>query len=127
MAEQQRDLTPYKPLILAEKQADDNRRYHEAEAKANERARDEIRRQLDMLMGDGEEVVGLVNGKSVLKRTKSRQFAWARFRDELPDIYDEYKTTKLAEEVDTDRLAKELPDVYTRFCSSRWTNNAEVL
>ena len=127
MAEQRKDLTPFAALVLAEKQADDSRRFHEAEAKSYERVRDEIRMQLDLLMGDGAEVVGLVGNKEVLKRTKSRQFAWARFRDELPDIYAEYKTVKLAEEVDTNRLAKELPDVYARFCSSRWTNNAEVL
>lgn len=128
MTEKHVDLSIYEVLIVAEGNADTARKYHEAEAKKNARARDEIREQIDLLLGDGDEVVALVNGKEVLKRTKSKQFAWARFRDELPDIYSEYKVTKLAEEVDTDRLAKELPDVYARFCSNRWTNNAgEVL
>lgn len=119
------DLSHYESLVVAEDNADTARRFHESEAKKYTRVRDEIREQLDLLMGDAE--VGLVNGKDVLRRTKSKQFAWAKFRDELPDIYAEYKVVRLAEEVDTDRLAKELPDVYARFCSSRWTNNAGVL
>lgn len=123
----ERDLTPFAALVQAELSADQSRRFHEAEAKRYERARDEIRTQLDLLLGDGDEVVGLVNGKDVLKRTRSKQFAWARFRAELPDIYNEYTVTKLTDEVDTDRLAKELPDVYARFCSNRWTNNAGVI
>ena len=128
MTENHVDLSFYKALVVAEDNADTARRFHEAEAKKYGRVRDEIREQLDQLLGDGDEVVALVNGKETLRRTKSKQFAWARFRDEMPHLYADYKTTRLAEEVDTDRLAKELPDVYARFCSNRWTNNAgEVL
>lgn len=123
----ERDLTAFSQLVLAEKAADDSRKFHEAEAKRYERARDEIREQLDLLMGNDPEVVGLVNGKDVLKRTKSKQFAWARFREEMPDIYAEYKIVEIKDGVDTDRLEKELPDVYARFCSNRWTNNSGVL
>jgi hypothetical protein len=119
------DLSAYAQLVQAEKSADESRRYHEAEAKQYERVRDQIREQLARVMGTAE--LGIINGKEVLKRTTSEQFAWARFRTENPDIAAEYIVPKLVEEVDKKRLASELPDLYHRYCTVRWTNNSEVL
>lgn len=125
MGEGEKDLTAFAQLVQAEKSADDARRFHEAEAKRYERARDEIRQQLAILMGAAS--VALVNGKEVLKKTTSGQFAWRRFVDENPDVAKDYIVPKLVDEVDKDRLAKELPDLYERYCTVRWTNNAQVL
>lgn len=121
----ERDLTRFAELVQAERAADDSRRYHESEAKGYERVRDTIREQLAAVMGDAD--VGLINGREVLKKTVSKQFAWSRFASENPDIAKEYTIPKLVDEIDKDRLAKELPDLYARYCSIRWTNNSEVL
>lgn len=118
------DLTLYQSLIEAEARADDQRRIHEAEAKRYERVRNEVREQIAKLMGDA--TVALANGKEVLKRTPSKQFAWARFREENPAMWEEYKVPKLGYEVDTDRLRAELPEVYERYSGTRWTNTYEV-
>jgi uncharacterized protein YabN with tetrapyrrole methylase and pyrophosphatase domain len=119
------DLGAFASLVQAEKSADDSRRFHEAEAKQYERVRDQIREQLAKVMGNAE--VGIINGKEVLKKTSSKSFAWARFRDENPDIAPEYTVSKLVDEIDKERLAKELPNLYARYCTTRWTNNSEVL
>lgn len=119
------DLSLYSSLVEAEARADQARKLHEAEAAKFTRARDEIREQLALLMGDA--TVGLVNGHQVLKRTPSRQFAWARFRSENPDMWEEYKVPKLTYEVDTDKLSAEQPDVYNRYSGTRWTNSSTEL
>lgn len=120
-----KDLTAFESLIRAERAADDARRYHESEARGAERVRDEIRRQLAALMGNAE--VGLVNGREVLRKTTSEQFAWARFAKENPGIAAEYTVKKLVDEIDKQRLHDELPDLYAQYCTTRWTNNSEVL
>lgn len=125
MADSEVDLTPFEHLIQAERNADEARRFHEAEAAKYERARDEIREQIGKLMGFHN--VALVNGKEVMKKTTSKQFAKARFRTEFPDMFEEYKVRKMTFEVDTERLAAEQPQVYARFCTTRWTNSSEVL
>lgn len=119
------DLSAFAQLVQAEKSADDARRFHEAEAKRYERVRDQCRDQLALLMGKAS--IALVNGKEVLKKTQSKQFAWRRFIDENPNIAPDYIVQKLVDEVEKDRLAKELPDLYARYCTTSWTNNAEVL
>lgn len=119
------DLSAFALLVQAEKSADDARRFHDSESKRYERVRDQCREQLALLMGKAS--VGLVNGKEVLKKTQSKQFAWRRFIDENPDIAGDYIVKTLVDEVDKERLAKELPDLYARYCTISWTNNAEVL
>lgn len=119
------DLTEAAALVEQEYALDQTRRFHKAEAEKYERARDEVRKDLARLMGVHD--VALVNGKPVLRRTLSKQFAHSRFRDAHPDIFDEYKTPHLEYVLDMDRLRKELPDLVAQFSTERWTNNSEVL
>lgn len=118
------DLTGSASLIEAEHAADQARRFHKAEAEKYERVRDECRAELRRRMGV--HTVALVNGKEVLKRTMSKQFADARFRAAHPDIWDEYKTPHLEYVLDMDNLRKDLPDLVAEFSTERWTNNWEV-
>lgn len=125
MTDSEVDLTAFEHLIQAERNADEARRFHEAEAAKYRRARDEIREQIGKLMGLHN--VALVNGKEAMRKTSSKQFAEARFREEFPDFYNEYKVRKSTWKVDTERLADELPQIYARFTTTRWTNSSEVL
>jgi hypothetical protein len=125
VSETEIDLSTYAYLVQAEKAADNARRFHEAEAKRYARVRDECREQIGKKMGNAN--VALVNGKEVLRKTTSDQFAWRRFIDENPGIASDYIVAKLTDEVDKERLARELPDLYAQYCTLRWTNNSEVL
>lgn len=119
------DMTQFAHLIEAEAKADAARRAAESEADKYERLRDDIRDQLAILMGKHD--VALVDGKEVLKRTVSKQFASARFRDENPDAYEEYKVAELKYTVDTAKLREDLPEVYQRYVTTRWTNNVPLV
>lgn len=119
------DLTRYADLIEAERAADTERRAHEAEAKRYERIRDDARTRLAQLMGIHD--VGLVDGKQVIRKTPSKQFAHARFRESHPDLWQDYVVPKLEYVLDMDRLRAELPQLVAEFSTQRWTNNSEVL
>lgn len=119
------DLSGSADLVMAEKAASEAMRFHKAEAAKYERVRDECREELGRRMGVHD--VALVNGKEVLRRTLSKQFAHSRFRTSHPDIWEEYKVPHLEYVLDMDRLRDELPDLVAQFSTERWTNNAEVL
>lgn len=119
------DLTQYANLIEAEYAADQARRFHKAEAEKYERVRDQCREELAKKMGI--HTVALVNGKQVLKRTMSKQFADAKFKAAHPDIWGEYVIPRLKYELDMDKLRADLPDLVAQYSTQRWTNNSEVL
>lgn len=119
------DLTANADLIEAEYAATQAMRFHKAEADKYERVRDHARDELRRLMGVHN--TALVNGKEVLKRTLSRQFADARFRTAHPDIWEDYAVPHLKYELNMDKLRKDLPDLVAQFSTERWTNNSEVL
>jgi hypothetical protein len=119
------DLSEWATLVEEEFTADQARRFHEAEAKKYERVRDRARAQLSEKMGDA--AIGVINGKPVLKRTTSKQFAHARFRERYPDLYSDYLVPKLEYVLDMDKLRTELPRLVEEFSSVRWTNTSEVL
>ncbi len=122
---EEKDLTAWAHLVQAARSARESRRYYESEAAKYKRVEDECNEQLGKLMGDAK--VGIVNGKEVLKRTVTDQFAWARFRAENPAVAADYLVPKLTDEIDKEKLKSDLPDLYERYCTVRWTNNAEVL
>ena len=119
------DLSNFRMLVEAEANADTARRFHLAEAKKYERVRDQCREQLEKVMGVCE--VGLIDGKEVLGRKLSEQFAPARFRTEHPDIAEDYIVQKITDELDVDRLRKDLPDLAAQYFTTKWTNNWGLL
>lgn len=119
------DLSHRADLVLAARSADERRRFHLAEAEKYERARDEIRDELAREMGDAE--VGLVNGKPVITKKESMQFAVAKFREAHPDIFEAYKRLKVVDDLDKAKLKAELPEVFAEFAVTRWTLNPEAL
>lgn len=118
------DLTAIQELIVAEKRADQARIAAEKEAAGYKRVRDQIRNQLDRVMGANE--VGLVGNQEVLRKTLSEQFAHARFREENPDLWDLVKVVETKETVDVDKLKQISESTYEKYCTTRWTNTIEV-
>lgn len=118
------DLTQIKVMLQAEARASAELRALDAQKDKLTRAREQLREQIARLMGS--HTVGLVNGTAVLKRTTSKQFAKARFRDENPDLYDLVKTYEMTEVVDQDKLREMAPEVYQQYLTVRWTNSIEV-
>jgi len=119
------DLTLYKSLVEQEKVADLARIRAEKDAEAAKRVRDQIREQLEKLMGPGDGEA-LVDGVSMLKKTVSGQFAHARFKTNHPDLYDQVKTYDYVEKADTEQLRIIAPDIYAQYLTTRWTNSIEV-
>jgi len=119
------DLTLYKSLLEQEKMADLARIRAEKDAERYARVRDELRAQLEKLMGPGDGEA-LVDGVSTLKKTVSAQFAHARFKKNHPDLYDQVKTYDYVEKADTEQLRIIAPDIYTQYLATRWTNSIEV-
>ena len=117
-------LTQIKPMLEAMARADLRLRQLRAEKEKIERAREQIRTQVARLMGN--HTVGLVDGVAVLKRTTSKQFATARFREENPDLYDLVKTYEMTETVDQDKLKQMAPQIHEQYLTVRWTNSLEV-
>lgn len=119
------DLTAHAALVEEEYNADTARRFHEAEAQKWERVRDKARARLAEVMGTAS--TGLINGKPVLKRTVSKQFAPARFKQRYPDLYADYLVPRLEYVLDMDKLRTELPRIVDEFSARRWTNTSEVI
>lgn len=117
------DLTPYRDLVKAERDADEMRRHHEAEAKKYTRARDQVRHTLELIFGNAEE--GVLDGKVVLRRKESLQFASARFAIEHPDLAKQFEVPQLKYVIDQDNLRKAEPDLYASYLTTRWYNDLE--
>lgn len=119
------DLAQHQSLLVEIAEADRARRFHESEAAKYARIRDEGRKELAKIMGLHE--VGMIDGKDVVKRTLTGQFAYARFEKLYPEIASEYKVPKLEYHLDMDRLRQDLPQLVAEMSTTRWTIDVEAL
>ena len=117
------DLTHVRDLVKAERDADAMRQHHEAAAKDATRARDQIRAALAKVFGDADE--GVIDGKVVLRKTDTEQFAHARFAKDYPDLAKQFEVPKLKYVIDTDNLRKADPELFAKYATSRWYNCLE--
>lgn len=119
------DLTQHQYLLVEIAEADRTRRFHEAEAAKHRRIRDEGRERLARIMGMHE--MGMIDGKEVVKRTTTAQFAYAQFEKLYPEIAAEYKVPKLEYVLNMDKLRADLPQLVAEMSTVRWTIDTEVL
>lgn len=111
-------------LVQSEGAADEKRRFHEAMAEKYKRARNEIRDALAVEMGDATE--GIYEGRIVMRRTPTEQFAKAEFRKDHPDIWEEVKVANLTYDVDLAKLKEIDEDLAAKYSTVRWYNDSWV-
>lgn len=121
----EKELTPAAmALVQKEDELDKLKRHHEAEAAKCERVRNQIREAIAFEMGDAD--VGVHEGRVVIRKVDTSQFAKARFAKAYPDIWEEVKVPKLSYGVDVDKLKAIDEDLYKEFCTRRWYNETDA-
>lgn len=113
------DLKNHRDLVKAYFNAKELQRFHEGEAeKYAKAARDIADRALAKVFGDATD--GYLDGKLVLRRRQTTQFASARFAKDYPDLAKEFEEAELKYVIDTGALELAEPDLYKKYLTTRW-------
>lgn len=124
MAEKEVDLGNHRDLVKAHAAAIAKRKFHEAEAaKYDKVAKDIAAKALSKVFGDATE--GYLDGRLVLRRVETSQFASARFAKEHPDLAKQFETAEVVYKIDVDNLEKAEPDLFKSYLTTRWYNDLE--
>ena len=112
------DLTPYRDLVKAHEELNRMDRELDKEKERIRRAREDVRLALSLVFKGAE--AGVLDGRVVLRRKVTTQFATARFAKEHPDKAKQFEMPVLKYTTNTDELRKVDPELYNSYLTVRW-------
>lgn len=118
------DLNNHRDLVKAYTEAVAMRRKYEAEAaKYAKAAKDIADKALSKIFGDATD--GYLDGKLVLRRRETTQFAYAQFTKEHPGLAKQFEEAQLKYVVNVDALEKAEPELYKKYLTTRWYDSLD--
>lgn len=93
----------------------------EAALKAAELRRDRLKREAREALRATGAAVGTIAGRPVVRETVTKTFRGKDFATDRPDLVEKYTKAVLVDRLDTEALARELPDIYAKYLARALT------
>jgi len=121
------DSVPVSPEpVKLDAQVDLLKRYTEAKAakEAWSKIEEQLRSELEKLLGDAEEAT--VNGATAITWARTNTFQTAEFKKREPELHRIYEEDKVVRALNVERLRLTRPEIFRQYQSRRFVNKFEV-
>lgn len=93
----------------------------EAAVKAAELRRDRLKREAREVLHATGAAVGTLQGKPVMRETVTKTFRGRDFAADRPDLVEQYTKAVVVDRLDTEALARDLPEVHAKYLTRSLT------